>query len=181
LFTSDNGPWQNLPDRMLQRGVERWHAGTTGLLNGYKGTTYEGGFRVPAIIRWPDVISKGQVSHELVTTMDLFCTLIDIAGAKIPDDRKIDGNSVYSLLKEGKYTSPEILFYCQGVSLQSVRKGKWKLRATKELGYELFDLDFDPGEKYNRAESNKELVNELYKELINFSTETGAQIEQIED
>ena len=76
IFTSDNGPWHDLPDRMLQRGVERWHAGSTGLLRGAKATTYEGGFRVPAVLRWPSQIKEGRVTSEMATTMDLFTTIL---------------------------------------------------------------------------------------------------------
>ena len=68
IFTSDNGPWHELPDRMLQKGVERWHTGSAGLLRGSKATTWEGGLRVPAIVRWPQHLAAGQVNRELVTT-----------------------------------------------------------------------------------------------------------------
>jgi arylsulfatase A-like enzyme len=59
IFTSDNGPWSNMPPRMLQEGIEKWHAGTAGHLRGAKWTSYEGGYRVPAIIRWPEKIRPG--------------------------------------------------------------------------------------------------------------------------
>jgi arylsulfatase A-like enzyme len=177
VFTSDNGPWQDLPDRMLQRGVERWHSGSAGLLKGSKATTYEGGFRVPAIIRWPKQIPEGQVSHNVVTTMDLFTTLIQIAEADLPDDRQIDGQNVYPLLTGEQYTSPELFFYCNGTALEAVRKGNWKLRYTGGSGPELFDLDTDPGENFNIAEENKALVGELYREMAAFSKETNARLE----
>ena len=177
VFTSDNGPWQNLPDRMLQREVEKTHSGSAGLLRGAKTTTYEGGFRVPAVIRWPDGIAGGQVSRQLVTTMDIFATLIDIAGAALPADRKIDGNSITALLKGEKYASSEIFFYCKGTSLQAVRKGKWKLRHTRASGKELYDLDLDPAEQFNVAQENQELVDALYQEMVRFSEETGAELD----
>ncbi|MDX1700470.1 MAG: sulfatase, partial [Melioribacteraceae bacterium] len=97
IFTSDNGPWHNLPERMLQRGVKPWHSGSAGLLRGAKASTYEGGFRVPGIIRWPGNIKEGKVLNDIVSTMDLFPTLIDIAEGKLPDDRIIDGNNIYPL------------------------------------------------------------------------------------
>ena len=111
VFTSDNGPWHNLPDRMLQGGVERWHSGSVGPLRGAKATTYEGGFRVPAIIRWPKEITGGQVSHEVATTMDLFATLTDIAGASLPADRVIDGRNVQTLLTGGNMEQEVTFFY----------------------------------------------------------------------
>jgi arylsulfatase A-like enzyme len=181
VFTSDNGPWQNLPERMLQKGVEHWHAGSAGLLKGAKATTYEGGFRVPAIIRWPDEIPKQQVSHDIVTTMDMFATLTYIAGANLPDDRNIDGNNVYSLLKGENSSSVKKFFYLAGTTVNAVRKGKWKLRCTQSSGHELYNLETDPGEMYNLAEKKPELVNELYKELVSFSIDTAAKLETIEN
>jgi arylsulfatase A-like enzyme len=181
VFTSDNGPWHNLPDRMLQRGVERWHAGSAGLLRGAKGTTYEGGFRVPAIIRWPGQISNGLVSNEVVTTMDLFTTLTNIAGAELPDDREIDGDNLYSILKGDINSQERIFFYLRTDILQAVRKGNWKLRYTKTSGFELFDLENDPAEMYNVAAENQDLVDELYRLLVDFSTETNARMETIEN
>jgi arylsulfatase A-like enzyme len=166
---------------MLQQGVERWHSGSAGLLNGSKGTTYEGGFRVPAIIRWPGQISNGQVSNEVVTTMDLFATLTNIAGAEVPDDREIDGNNVHSILKGESNDQERIFFYLRTDILQAVRKGNWKLRFTRASGYELFDLENDPAEMYNMAEENQELVDELYQELVNFATETNARMETNEN
>lgn len=175
IFTSDNGPWHNLPERMLQRGVESWHTGSTGLLRGAKATTYEGGFRVPAIIRWPGKIENSQVTDELVTTMDLFTTIIDIAGAKLPDDIIIDGINVYSLLKGEEYVSSEIFFYLKEATLQAVRKGDWKLRCTAAKGFELYNLSDDPSEKYNLADKHPDIVKELHQELIKFSEETKAE------
>jgi arylsulfatase A-like enzyme len=165
---------------MLQRGVEKTHAGTAGLLRGAKGTTYEGGFRVPAIIRWPGNIPAGQVSPELVTTMDVFATLVEIAGAALPDDRKIDGSNAYPLMKGENHISSEPFFYCRGETLQAVRKGKWKLRVTGASGIELYNMDLDPSEMYNVAEDNQGPVEELYQELVRFSEETDAMLESVE-
>ncbi len=90
VFTSDNGPWLNLPSRMLQGGVEPWHCGFKSLLRGAKGTTYEGGMRVPCIVRWPGRIPAGRTSADMVCTMDLFATISTISGAGVPQDRVID-------------------------------------------------------------------------------------------
>lgn len=176
-FTSDNGPWHNLPDRMKQQGVEEWHTGSTGLLRGAKATTYEGGFRVPAIIRWPGQIAAGQVRTELVTTMDLFATLIPIAGASVPTDRIIDGADFLPLLKGETFQARESFFYFKEATLQAVRKGNWKLRYTEESGFELFDLQNDPSEMYNRADRNPELVQELSDLLLKFGAETKARMD----
>jgi arylsulfatase A-like enzyme len=149
-------------------------------LKGAKGTTYEGGFRVPAIIRWPKGIPRGTVTNELVTTMDLFTTLIHLAGAELPDDRVIDGQNVYSVLKGETHSPERTFFYLRGETVQAVRKGNWKLRCTPSTGYELYNLEIDPSEMYNLAEKNQDLVNELYQALVSFSNETKARIESVD-
>ncbi len=81
FFTSDNGPWL----------IQRLNGGSAGLLRDGKGSTFEGGMRVPAIAWWPGTIAPGQVSMELACSMDLFTTGLKLAGAEVPSDRIIDG------------------------------------------------------------------------------------------
>ncbi|MCY4597103.1 MAG: sulfatase-like hydrolase/transferase, partial [Bryobacterales bacterium] len=80
IFTSDNGPWLNLPGRMLSGGVRPWHAGSPGPLRGAKHTTYEGGVRVPFIVRWPGRVPAGSVSAEMGATLDIYQTLLSVGG-----------------------------------------------------------------------------------------------------
>jgi arylsulfatase A len=181
IFASDNGPWHNLPERMLQRGVEPYHTGSTGPLRGAKGTTYEGGFRVPGIIRWPEQIPANQVSDGLATTIDLFATIVQIAGGTLPDDRTIDGNNILKFLKEEEETPTHRFFYHAGNRLEAVRIDNWKLRNTKSAGIELFDLQLDPAEKYNLAEKNPEIKERLLKEMLDFANETNAGTETDEN
>jgi len=176
IFTSDNGPWHNLPDRMLQRGVERWHAGSTGLLSGAKATSWEGGFRVPGIVRWPSQIKGNRVTSEMATTMDLFTTIADVCGAALPNDRKIDGNNLLPLLKGEKDSPTETLFYCRGENLEAVRDGAWKYRFTEKDSVQLFNLLLDPAEMYNVAEQNPDVVAEMHRQMEQFSKETGAKL-----
>lgn len=176
IFTSDNGPWHNLPDRMLQRGVQRWHAGSTGLLRGAKATSWEGGFRVPGIVRWPSQIEGNRVTSEMATTMDIFTTIASICGAVLPADRKIDGNNLLPLLKGAEESPTETLFYCRGENLEAVRHGEWKYRYTENDGVQLFHLLRDPAEMYNVAELNPDVVAELHRQLKQFSEETGARL-----
>lgn len=173
IFTSDNGPWQNLPERMLQKGVKPWHGGSAGLLRGAKATTYEGGFRVPGIMRWPGQIPQKQVSSEMATTMDLFSTIIDVTGAKLPTDREIDGLNILPFLKGEAKSPTEILYYFNGAKAEAVREGELKLRITTSSGVQLFNLNNDPGEKYNIAIENSIIVKRLHKKLNDFSIETG--------
>jgi len=162
VFTSDNGPWL----------VFKTHGGSSGLLRGGKGMTWEGGFRVPAIFWWP-----GTISQEIVTdtgsTMDLFTTVSHLAGVPIPDDRIIDGvNLTPVLMGEGDSPRNEMLFY-RGATLYAARKGNFKAHFIIEGAYGqfeekqvletplLFDLREDPGEKYDIADEHPEIISEI--------------------
>lgn len=168
IFTSDNGPWLNMPDRMYQDNVippheliKPWHAGSPGPLRGAKGTSYEGGFRVPCIIRWPGRIPAGQVSAEVATALDLFVTILDAAGVEPPSDRPIDGNNLLPFL-EGREPSPtEEFLYFQGDRAEAVRAGPWKFRLEAGGEPELYHLNLDPTESYNRAGEEPDVVKRL--------------------
>ncbi|MEX0928192.1 MAG: sulfatase [Balneolales bacterium] len=101
IFTSDNGPW-------LLRGQD---GGSAGLLSGGKHTTWEGGTRVPAIARWPGTIGEGQVSQALASTMDLYTTVIKLAGAELPGDRIIDGVDLMPVLTGREDQVRDIIHY----------------------------------------------------------------------
>ena len=191
IFTSDNGPWRNLPPRMYEtEPVERWDAGTTGALRGAKGTTWEGGLRVPAIVRWPGRIPPGQVSAEMATTMDLHATILALAGAA-PPRRPLDGQDIWPLLAEGAASPREHFYYFMQDRLEAVRDAAWKLRiasiaeeyVSQELqtGQEpvetlLFDLRSDPYERFDVAGRHPEVVARLRSQLVRFASETGAQL-----
>ena len=165
IFASDNGPWLNLPDRMLQGGVLPWHAGFPGHLRGAKHTTYEGGPRVPCIIRWPGQIKAGRVSAEIATVMDLYVTLVKAGGGKLPD-HPVDGHDLSPFLKGRTDSSPSrtYVYYRGGKGPpEGIRVGSWKLRTIE--GMELFNLDIDPSERFNRAEERPDLVRELTKRM----------------
>jgi len=113
LFLSDNGPW---------------YGGSTGGLRGMKGTTWEGGLRVPLIARWPGRIPPGTVNDAVAGTIDILPTLLKAAGVAAPDDRKIDGTDIWPLLTSPQAPSPhEALFGMQGTNLATVRSGRWRL------------------------------------------------------
>jgi arylsulfatase A-like enzyme len=112
IFTSDNGAY---------------YGGSSGALRGMKGTAWEGGFRVPCILRWPGRLPAGITSTALGATMDLYATVLSAAGAKAPSDRVIDGRDLTPLLTEGK-TDPERIVFCQGrMQLATARDARWKL------------------------------------------------------
>jgi arylsulfatase A-like enzyme len=188
VFTSDNGPWHNLPDRMLQKGNEPWHTGTKGLLRGAKGGTYEGGPRVCGMARWPTVIPAGQVNADPVSSLDLFPTLAKAAGVPMPADRVYDGSDILATM-QGKAPSPRHeFFYFRGRALEGVRQGSWKLRWARDgrddlkpgepLTPELFQLDEDPAEQYNRYAQNREVGDRLLARLRAFGAEVKADVEK---
>lgn len=168
VFTSDNGPWLNLPDRMISGGVVPWHAGSPGPLRGFKHTTYEGGVRVPMIVRWPDTVQPGTVTAEMGATLDLFATLLAAGEAEVPVGS--DGHDLTALWAGRATQSPRLEFiYHRGARVQGIRVGPWKLRIVE--GDELFHLDVDPSERFNRAGEEPEIVAELRGRLDRFQAQ----------
>lgn len=174
VFVSDNGPWIDMPPRMLQNGNETWHAGSSGLLRGSKGTTYEGGPRVPAMIRWPAKIKRGQVKPDLVGMPDIYRTILGVGGAKLPD-LKLDGYDLTDFLSGKTKASPRPEYFYFRNGLEAVRSGDWKLRTTTGKP-ELFNLVTDPSERLNRAPELPEKVSELRLLMENLAKETKTRI-----
>lgn len=164
IWTSDNGAPTEGRDPSLSVGSNAPLAGS-----GY--TTQEGGMRVPAIVRWPGVIPAGTTNEELATTMDLFVTFGNLAGAEIPADRIIDGRDIFDLLvnKPGAKTPHEAFYYYHGPQLQAVRSGPWKLylplennmRLNKPQVTELFNVVTDPGETTDVAGQHTDIIMQL--------------------
>lgn len=190
VFFSDNGPWQNLPDRMVQGGVERWHVGSAGTLKGSKGTTYEGGSRVPAIIHWPDSKINGSVNSELISALDLFPTFATLSGATLPEDLTLDGADLSDFLKGNTpHSKDNYFYYFRGDVAEAVRDKKWKLRLSPfdefsgemasagatRVQAELYNLEDDPSERFNVADSHPDVVDRLTKQLARFAEETESQ------
>ena len=117
IFTSDNGPWLNYGN----------HAGSVGNLREGKGTMWEGGSRVPCIIRWPEKIPKGLVSNQLAATIDILPTIAAVTGAQLPE-YPIDGINIESIMYGDSINNPrkEYYYYYSG-ELIAVRRGKMKL------------------------------------------------------
>lgn len=178
-FMSDNGPWLNAGPRMMQGGVEPWDVGSPGSLRGSKGTSYEAGFRVPAVFRWPGTIPGGQQSADMASNLDVLPTVLHAAGATVPSDRPIDGQDILPML-QGRVRSPvSEFFYFQGARLEGIRVGRWKLRvagvaASAPEEPELFDLDVDPGERFNVASAYADLVTRLRARMQAFAASVAA-------
>lgn len=172
FFASDNGPWKNLPPRMLKGGIKPWHQGSTGLLRGSKRTTYEGGTRVPAIIRWPKRIPPGQVSSQLTATPDIYRSLMEIGGAKLPD-YQLNGHNLIPWLTGSKTHSPrkEYTYFLYG-SLEAMVIGDWKLRLASK-NTQLFNIRLDPSERFNRAKEHPEIVKRIKQRMKQTAREIG--------
>ena len=151
IFTSDNG----------SRGKD---GGSNTPLRGQKGTTWEGGMRVPCVVRWPGRVPAGSVSGTLATAMDLLPTLASLAGAAVPADRTIDGRDISEVLLGREQTSPhDAFFYYRGNDLEAVRSGRWKLHLAKrgEPAERLYDLEEDVGEREDVHDHHPEVVARL--------------------
>ena len=173
IYTSDNGPWLNYGE---------W-GGSAGPLREGKGTMWEGGARVPCIMRWPKTINSGRINNKIAATIDIYPTIADIVGHK-KFKNKIDGVSLMPILEELPEAEPRNeLYYYYGKELIAVRKGKWKLvfphtyrsyenvEPGKDLhpgpygrgkaGLELYDLANDIGERVDLAQTYPDVVMDL--------------------
>jgi arylsulfatase A-like enzyme len=175
VFTSDNGPWMDMPPRMLvEPRIVRTDAGSAGPLRGSKGTSWEGGTRVPFLARWPGRIPAGAVSADLARTLDILPTIAGIARAPLPAGRVIDGQDIRAFL-EGKAPSPDewFFYYDAGGRLEGVRDRRWKLHRTfPEKGEpvtELFDLLTDPSERWNIAAEHPDVIARLSERMRQFA------------
>lgn len=166
VFTSDNGPWLI----MNQQG------GSAGLLRDGKGSTWEGGMRVPGIAWWPGKIPARTVNPGFACSMDLFPTAVHLAGGEVAPDRPVDGIDLRPTLLEGKPLPERPYFYYRGTRLYAARKGRWKVHLFTQKGYNqpqpdahqpplLFDLETDPGETFNVAAEHPEIVTSLLKDI----------------
>jgi len=178
IFTSDNGPWWREGD----------HAGHAKPLRSAKTSTYEGGLRVPFIIRAPGKVPAGSTNDLVTATIDLMPTIAKLAGAKVPTDRTIDGLDISEIFHGKQDELDRPFFFYQHQSLRAVRQGQWKLHLpyteedkTKEgkLWYNhvpekdrpyinritLYNLKDDIGESKNVAKENPEIVKNLMKQL----------------
>ena len=177
IFTSDNGPWINYGN----------HAGSTGGLREAKGAIFEGGQRVPCIMRWPEKIPAGTICNQLTSAIDFLPTIANVCGAKLPV-LKIDGVDITSLMTGDEKSNPRKYFYYyyNRNSLKAVRNERFKL-VLPHLGrtyagfapgkdgqpgqvnenhqeyLALYDLRRDPGERYDVQSQYPEVMAELMK------------------
>lgn len=178
VFTSDNGPW-------LTKGAD---GGSAGPLRGGKGSTWEGGVRVPTLAWWPGRIPAGSVNDAVAATIDLLPTFVALAGGTVPATPVIDGRDITPiLLGQSKESSREAHYYFASYDLQAVRQGRWKLalspqpegmgkQATKTPpGLRLYDLDVDIGERTDVAAQHPEVVAKLKALADKMAAEIGGK------
>jgi len=189
IFTSDNGPWRPYGD----------HAGSSGGLRGHKGTCFEGGARVPFIVRWPGNV-KPRVEKGLAAAMDLVPTLADLTHSRRQTKQKIDGLSLAgSLMKAEASPRSEFAFYYPD-QLKAIRIGPWKLHVphndlaldgpggkdgkrvterSERVGLALYNLETDPAESRDVASRHPEVVERLLLRIQKVRGELGDAIQRV--
>jgi arylsulfatase A len=166
FFTSDNGPWL----------IRNLAGGSAGPLKDGKGSTWEGGMREPGIAWWPGKIKPNVLNHELACSMDLFTTCLSLAGATLPADRIIDGVDMTPMLLGKGHCQREVMFYYFHDEIFAVRKGPYKAHFITRSGYSkeplekhnppmLFQLENDPGEKFDVAAEHPDVIADIQREV----------------
>ena len=165
VFTSDNGPWLS----------QRLNGGSAGLFREGKGTTWEGGVRVPCLASWPGTIAPGREVQDLASELDLFATCVELAGGQLPTDRPYDSHSLVPLFRgTGPGSRTEVFDYFDN-EVTAVRQAVWKLHfktieaATGKTTTQthspplLYNLANDPSERFNVAAEHADVVERLTK------------------
>ena len=188
IFTTDNGPWLSF----------KHHGGSAGPLRDGKGTTFEGGQRVPFIISRPGTIPAGTVCNELATTMDLLPTIAALTGSTLPPTQKIDGLDISALFtSDAKSPRSEFLHYTSHGQIEGIRQGDWKLLVKRPQAAKgappkaktkgpnpsqqevlLFNLATDLSEQQNLAVDHPDTVQKLKARMLELDAEIEANARQ---
>ena len=188
IFTSDNGPWLSYGN----------HGGSNGGLREGKGSTFDGGQRVPMIARMPGHIPAGKVSGQYLSALDITPTIVELTGSQMPRMNSFDGENVWNILTGGTQTHRPFYFVYDG-KVEAVRDGKWKCVAPHkyrivktpgkdglpgmqienggETGLALFDLEKDPQESNDISAQNPEITVKMYDMIQEFQKEMDREIE----
>jgi len=163
IFFSDNG------------GAKK-NFSNNGILRDYKQSVYEGGIRVPFIVRWPSKLPKGTVCDEPVISLDIMPTILSAAGASLRPDRVYDGKNMLTVLR-GQTKKPlhKALFWDDGADQWAVRAGKWKL-LSRNGALELYNLVLDIGETNNLASKEPNMLRQLKALYDKWRAQMGEQI-----
>ncbi len=178
VFTSDNGPKLNT----------KYPGGSAGILRGGKSTSWEGGVRVPCVVRWPTQVPAKTIRPGISCLMDLFTTCVELSGAQVPDDRPIDGKNLMPFLQNSSVEVHSEFFYYFGVHLCAVRAEQWKLHFMKReydqqrkpgplikcKPEELYNLAEDPSESHEVAKEHPDVVEALQAMAADFQAAVTA-------
>lgn len=171
VFSSDNGPTG---------------PGSPGPYRGGKGTLFEGGIRVPFLVCWPGVVKAGVVTDTFAHATDLLPTICAAASVEVPNNAKLDGRSLWPLLREGKELGDRETTFWQmdpypnfqkerkepgPHATEAVQKGQWKLLARNALPLALYDVVADPAEKKNLLSEQPRVAAEMVEALKNWLAE----------
>jgi len=166
VFFSDNGGAKN-------------NLANNGALRDYKHSLYEGGIRVPFVVRWPDKLPRGTACDEPIISLDVMPTICAAAGIELPSDRVYDGRDMLPALRgQLKGSLHETLFWDDGAELWTVRAGKWKLVSVKGT-LELYDLSADMGEKNDLSQQNPDVVERLERDYRAWKGTMAPRIQRI--
>lgn len=190
LFTSDNGPWLSYGN----------HGGSTGGLREGKGTTFDGGQRVPFIVRMPKQIPARKVSNQFLSALDITPTLVNLTRSQMPRMNKFDGQDVWGLLT-GKEDGHQPFYFVYNGVVEALRDGKWKCvtphsyRIVKtpgkdglpgeqisnggNIGLALFNLETDPKENNDLAAQHPEIVAQMYAQIKEFQKEIDEEMKHL--
>jgi arylsulfatase A len=190
IFASDNGPWITFQDTATHKkyGEARLHVGYAQPFRDGKGSTWEGGHRVPGIFCWPGKIAPNSVEQSPVSTLDILPTVFALAGVDIPKDRSIDGRDVrpYLMPHAHQTNMPEFEFYYSWSDNKpsAVRVGPWKLhtRISSQTGNNygfsasrnrplLFQVEQDLGERIDRAGEQSNRIENMMGKLTTFESQ----------
>lgn len=186
VFLSDNGPW-------LMKSLIDENGGSSGLLYEAKASTYEGGMRVPAIVWMPGTV-KNQISSAVATSMDLYPTILNMAGVEPAKDKPLDGNDIKDLLTGKKDKVTDIVYFYDANQLYAIRKGAYKAHFQTNASYSqkaaeahnpalLYNVEHDPSEKFEIGKKYPEVIKELtaaYKEHQNSIVPVEAELDKRE-
>ena len=165
IFTNDNG------GEWLSRNAPFFHR---------KGSVWEGGIRVPALIRWPGRVPAGKTVGQAGITMDLMATILTATNVRIPDGARLDGVDLIPFVQDGATPKERTLFWrtlAPGRQQRAVRHGQWKL-VLDGGGAFLFDLSTDPGERQDLARSRADLVADLRQRYLSWEREVEAEAKE---
>lgn len=186
VFLSDNGPW-------LMKSMIDENGGSSGLLYEAKGSTWEGGMRVPAIAWMPGTV-KSQTSAAVATSMDLFPTILKWAGVEPPAHTQLDGNNIADILTGKSDKATDIVYYYENNDLYAIRKGAYKLHFKTHASYSpkpadvhnpplLYNVEHDPSEKFEIGKQHPEVIEALtaaYKKHLETVTPVDAELDKRE-